>query len=75
MSERDASKDRVTIFQDINGEWRWTRRAPNHEVISTSAEGYKKQRHAMKMAKSLNPNTVIYIDQSGTRHGSAHGHA
>ena len=46
--------DKVTVFKDAGGEWRWHRQSENGEVVSTSGEGYIHQAHAVEMAKSLN---------------------
>jgi hypothetical protein len=42
--------DYVTVFLDAKGEWRWTMRAANHEIIAGSGEGYRDQAHASSMA-------------------------
>lgn len=41
------------------GDWWWTRRAPNGEVIATSAEGYTSHGEARVMAGRVNMGCVI----------------
>lgn len=31
---------KLQVFKDAKGEFRWRRRAGNHQIISTSGEGY-----------------------------------
>ena len=53
--------DRVTVFQDEVGEWRWNRKAENGEIIADSAEGYVDKGHAMQMAHELNPGIDLHL--------------
>ena len=46
--------DRVELYQDDAGEWRWHRIAPNGEIIADSGEGYKDSHHARLMAERCN---------------------
>lgn len=46
--------DKVTVWKDAAGEWRWTRRARNGKVVAVSGEGYKRRSHAVLMAFSVN---------------------
>ena len=32
--------DRITLYKDDSGEFRWTRTAANHEVVGASTESY-----------------------------------
>jgi hypothetical protein len=32
------------VFKDKAGEWRWSFRAPNHEKVGSSGEGYKNKK-------------------------------
>jgi uncharacterized protein YegP (UPF0339 family) len=35
-----AGKDRIVVFADQGGLWRWHRKAANGEIISDSGQGY-----------------------------------
>lgn len=52
--------DYVVVYEDHAGEWRWHRKAPNHEIISTNGEGYESEDHAVEMARALNPDVILY---------------
>ena len=41
VAEQDGSKDRWEFHQEGNGDWRWTRKAPNGETVGVSHEGYR----------------------------------
>lgn len=47
--------DIVEIYKDDAGEWRWRRKAPNHEVIS-QGEGYTDRFNALTGALRANPD-------------------
>ncbi len=34
------SEDKVIVFKDEAGEWRWHRKAPNGEIVATSGESF-----------------------------------
>ena len=36
----DAMSDKIEVYQDKKGEYRWTRYAANHEIVGQSSEGY-----------------------------------
>ena len=55
--------DKVSVYEDADGSWRWRRRSENGEIVSTSGEGYKARSHALLMAKSLNPGCEV-VEQS-----------
>lgn len=57
------SNDYVTVFQDEADQWRWNRKAGNHEIISTSGEGYADRSHALDMAAHLNPGIPVSVDE------------
>ncbi len=44
------SNDKIEIFQDKAGEWRWHRQAANGEIIASSGEGYTRQEDAQRAA-------------------------
>lgn len=45
--------NRLKLFRDTAGEWRWHVVAGNGEIIADSAEGYKNRQDALDMAKLL----------------------
>jgi uncharacterized protein YegP (UPF0339 family) len=45
--------DKVTIFKDDAGDWRWRRQAENGRIIAISGEGYENRSHAIRMVEAL----------------------
>lgn len=45
--------DRVEVYRDSAGEWRWRSVAGNGETITGSGEGYLDRSHAVKMAERV----------------------
>jgi uncharacterized protein YegP (UPF0339 family) len=59
-----ASKpDRVDIFKDKAGEWRWRRVASNGRIVSAWGEGSTRRWNAERSAKRVNPGLTIVIYQ------------
>lgn len=56
--------DRVEVYRDDAGEWRWRRFAGNGELVSESGEGYANKSHAVTQAVKLNdePDMVVTIE-------------
>ena len=54
--------DQVTVFRDQGDQWRWRRRSENGQIVSTSGEGYENLDHALIMAKNLNPDTSVDVE-------------
>jgi len=54
--------DRVRIYRDAAGEWRWSAFAGNNEKVADSGEGYEHQTHAHDMADDLFPEARIEVD-------------
>lgn len=52
--------DRVELFRDQGGEWRWHRKAPNGQLIADSGEGYINKDDAVAMAERVNGDDVEY---------------
>ena len=46
--------DRIEIYRDLAGEFRWRRRASNGQVVSGPGEGYTRKRNAIKSAVRRN---------------------
>lgn len=53
--------DYVEVFEDETGEFRWHRKAANHEIIADSGEGYGDVNYAIKMAARVNPGIEVRI--------------
>lgn len=51
--------ERVEVYKDAAGEWRWRAKAGNHKIVSESGEGYKNRMYAHKVARSLFPSTRV----------------
>lgn len=62
MSEptEELRPDRVEIYRDASGEWRWRRKAPNGEVVADSSEGYVHREAAHAMALRVNGADVEF---------------
>ena len=52
-----AGDDRIKVFPDLAGEWRWHRKAKNGEIISDSGEGYGSISDAARAARRANPDS------------------
>ena len=56
--------DIVEVYQDEANEWRWRRKASNHEVIS-SGEGHKRRYDAFRSSRRANlDNNWTYSRES-----------
>ena len=59
--------DRITIYPDAKGEWRWTRRnGHNGKVVADSGEGYTDEGHAIEMAYSVNGGAFLVVSLLGS---------
>ena len=45
--------DRMHVYQDKRGEWRWQRKASNGKIVGASSEGYNDRRSAMANARRV----------------------
>jgi uncharacterized protein YegP (UPF0339 family) len=46
-------RDRIEVYKDLKGEWRWRIKARNGEIIADSAEGYTRRWSAWRAARRL----------------------
>jgi uncharacterized protein YegP (UPF0339 family) len=46
--------DRVEVYRDFAGEWRWRRKNPNGNIVSDSGEGYVRKSDAIGAAHAVN---------------------
>ena len=51
--------DKVEIYKDDKGEFRWRRKSPNGEPVSSSGEGYVSHEYIKGRAAQLNPGCLI----------------
>ncbi len=49
----------VRVYQDSQGEWRWTRTAGNNEVIADSGEGYEHQVDCLDSMLAVNRQPYV----------------
>lgn len=66
--EVTVTLDKVHVYKDSSGEWRWTRRnGSNGLVVADSGEGYTDRSHAVEMAHAVNGGSfeVVIINEEG----------
>lgn len=51
--------ERVEVYKDSIGEFRWTAYAWNNEIIGVSGEGYVNKSHACDMAEEMFPGVPV----------------
>jgi uncharacterized protein YegP (UPF0339 family) len=54
--------DRVRVYRDAKGEYRWQALARNNEIVAASGEGYMKQSWASESAKLAFPKVRLLLD-------------
>lgn len=58
-----TSIDRIEVYKDAIGEYRWSAHAHNNQITATSGEGYINKNHAMKMAIEFSAGApVVYVE-------------
>lgn len=62
MPPKKAVVASVTVYQDDNGEYRWTALAANNKKVADSGEGYVNRAWAKRMAKELYPDARIVVN-------------
>jgi len=53
--------ERIEVYKDMAGEWRWRRIAGNGLNIANSSEGYKNLTHCLEMAQHVNGESVSVV--------------
>jgi uncharacterized protein YegP (UPF0339 family) len=53
--------DKVEVFEDHAGEWRWRRKSENGQIVATSGEGYERYDSAYTAAERENEDLEITI--------------
>jgi uncharacterized protein YegP (UPF0339 family) len=59
----DQFIDKIRIYKDTSGEWRWTAYAGNNKVVADSAEGYGNHSDALAAASGIVAGgTAVVVD-------------
>ena len=48
-----SNEDKIHVYQDRRGEWRWRRTSANGKIVGASSEGYHDRRGATANAKRV----------------------
>lgn len=51
LNVESAKKDKIELYKDKKGEWRWKRRATNGNNVGASSEGYVKKSDCLANAQ------------------------
>lgn len=62
----------VTVYRQMDSEWRWRIQAPNGRILAISSESYARHNHAVTQASSLFPQATL-IDEATSSHPSGQG--
>lgn len=63
---QERHRDRVLIYRDEAGEWRWHRRnGNNNNIVSDSGEGYSDLIHTIDMAFEVNGGSFEVLGPDG----------
>ena len=46
-----AGKDKLEVYKDKKGEWRWKVKAANGKIVEASTEGYKNKEDCVSNSK------------------------
>lgn len=62
-----AKKQRVEIYADLRGKWRWRYRARNGEIIAESGQGYHRKDRAvsawLRFAEMVSIAEYVIVDK------------
>jgi uncharacterized protein YegP (UPF0339 family) len=53
MAKKPGADDKLTLYQDKAGKWRWRRVAPNGKTVGASSEGYNNRADCVANAQRL----------------------
>lgn len=59
MSTSDTPKERLTLYRDRYGLWRWNVKARNHRIIGASEQGHRARWRALRKARRQFPDAVL----------------
>lgn len=51
----------VIMYQDRDGDWRWTLKARNGKVLADSAEGYRKRAYCRRWITKIFPTLPVLV--------------
>lgn len=54
--------DRVHVYRDSRGQWRWTAKARNNETIARCGAGYADKTFCLTAVAALFPNARVLIE-------------
>ena len=60
-AEIDPHSGHVGVYRDTQKQWRWRRIAANGRTVASSGEGYRRRRHAIKMAERMFPDVPLVV--------------
>jgi len=58
--------DKVEIYRDNSGDWRWRAKAGNNRIVADSGEGYTTKGGAMEAAKDMFPDIESVMETPTT---------
>lgn len=61
MPDREKT-NRVEVYKDAHGEYRWRRVAANNKIVTDSAEGFVKHAYALESARAYNQDVTDVRD-------------
>ena len=53
---------KIIVYLDKSGDYRWKSEAENDEIIAESAEGYRREGYATRMARKVAPAELVIED-------------
>lgn len=53
--------DRIVIYEDAAGGYRWKRVAPNGRIVADSGESYTRRQGALSAAVTRNPGCTVEL--------------
>jgi len=59
---QEAGMDKVILYKDQAGEWRWRREHANGNILSDSSEGYQNLADCRQTALAVNGGDFIVVD-------------
>lgn len=58
--------DKVMVYKDVSGEWRWRRISPNGEIVASSGEGYHNRVDCESQALQVNAQPFALVPAAPT---------
>lgn len=60
--KQEAGMDKVILYKDQAGEWRWRREHANGNILSDSSEGYQNLADCRETALAVNGGEYVVVD-------------